>query len=93
MYPVVVSDVLQAGTSTISVLTRTSADETALRKVCAAPVLLLQAPSTSGYGWGSRYVAPGSLQETRVTIGKLSTNRLWTLALTEVARPPDDGIN
>jgi hypothetical protein len=92
-YPVVVSDVLQAGTSTITIVTRSDAEAAALRTVAAGNVLLLQTPATPGWQWGNRYVAPGALQETWTTPGHLSSNRVWSLALTEVARPPDDGVS
>lgn len=92
-YPVVVSDVLQAGTSTITVVTRTDAEAAALHLIATGTVLLLQTPASAGWQWGSRYVAPGALQETHTSPAHLSANRVWTLALVEVARPPDEGLS
>jgi hypothetical protein len=91
-YPVVISDVLQAGTSTITIVTRSDAEATKLLSVAAGGVLLLQTPSGAGWQWGSRYMAPGALQESHTSPGHLSSNRVWTLNLVEVARPPDDGV-
>jgi hypothetical protein len=93
VFPVVVSDVRQAGRSTITLETLTAADETALRTLCSGAVLLLQAPTTTGFGWGNRYVAPGTLRESRKTQEVASEWRLWELDLVEVAQPPDAGIS
>jgi hypothetical protein len=92
-YPVVVSDVLQAGASSITIVTRSDAEAAALLAVVAGTVLLLQTPAVAGWQWGSRYVAPGELEEAWTTPGHLSSNRVWTLALVEVARPVDDGVS
>lgn len=91
-FPVVVSDVLQAGTSTITIVTRSDAEATALRLIASGSVLLLQTPASAGWQWGSRYVAPGALQEAHTSPAHLTANRVWTLALVEVARPADDGL-
>ena len=92
-FPVVVSDVLQAGSTTITVVTRSDSEAASLRQIVQAAVLLLQTPSGAGWQYGSRYAAPGALQEAHTNPAHLSEVRVWTLALVEVARPPDDGVS
>ena len=48
-FPVVVSDVLQAGTATITIVTRTDTDATKHRQIVQSNVLLLQTPSVAGW--------------------------------------------
>lgn len=84
-FPVVVSDALGAGQSTITLETITQANEAAIKLLASGAVLLLQAPAVMG--WGSRYVAPGKLSERRATQTVASDWRLWTLVLTEVDVP------
>ena len=92
-FPVVVSDVLQAGSTTMTIVTRTDGDAARLRQIVQAAVLLVQTPSVAGWQYGSRYAAPGALQEAHTSPSHLSQVRVWTLALVEVARPPDDGVS
>ena len=91
-YPVVISDVLQAGTATIVIVTRDDAEADRLRAVAASAVLLLQTPLVAGWQWGSRYLAPGQLAEHKTTPTSLNGVRIFELAVVEVARPVDDGI-
>jgi hypothetical protein len=88
-FPVVVSDVLQAGVSTITLETYSDAERDALKLLCSATVLLLQAPAVMG--WGNRYVAPGALHEVRKTQELASSWLQWDLTLTEIAAPADSG--
>jgi hypothetical protein len=88
--PVVVSDVLQYGVSTIQLETYTDAESAALKQLVGGAVLLLQAPAVMG--WGSRYVAPGALREIRKSQELAIAWRLWQLVLTEVTQPPDAGL-
>lgn len=92
-FPVVVSDVLQAGVATITLETYTVAEGNALKLVCRAPVMLIQAPVAAGFWWGNRYVAPGRLSEQPKSQETATDWRVWVLVLTEVAQPPDTGIN
>ena len=92
-FPVVVSDVLQAGSTTMTIVTRTDGEAASLRQIVQAAVLLFQTPSVAGWQYGSRYAAPGALQEAHTNPAHLSQVRVWTLALVEVARPPDDGVS
>ena len=92
-YPVVISDVLQAGSTTMTIVTRTDGEAASLRQIVQAAVLLFQTPSVAGWQYGSRYAAPGALQEAHTNPAHLSQVRVWTLALVEVARPPDDGVS
>ena len=51
-YPVVVSDVLQAGTATMTIVTRNDTDAVKLQTAAQAAVLLVQTPSGPGWQWG-----------------------------------------
>lgn len=88
-YPVVVSDVLQAFTTSIGVMTSTAADAAAFYELVRAPVLLAQSPALP-WGWGSRYVALGAVTQGRLGPTSPKPERLWTVAMTEVDRPADE---
>lgn len=85
-FPVTVSDVLQAATASVGVLTQSRAEETALLALLGAPVLLVQSPNTA-WGFGSRYVATGTITEGRTSATSKTANRLFGIELTEVDRP------
>jgi hypothetical protein len=84
-FPVVVSDVLSAGRSTITLETYTAAEVAPLKLLCSGAVLLLQAPAVMG--WDSRYVAPGDLTEMRVSQTYATPWLQWQLQLDEVDVP------
>ena len=88
-FPVVVSDVLQAPTTPVSVITSTLAEAQALQRVLSAPVVLVQAPNAP-WGWDAAWVAPGAVQQARTMATSRMATRIWTVALTEVARPADE---
>jgi len=88
-YPVVVSDVLQAPTMSITVVTYTQAESAAFLAVVEAPVLLMQSPARP-WGWGSRYVALGQVQQLRTAPTSRKAHRIWLVAMYEVARPADE---
>lgn len=88
-YPVIVSDVLQSPSLTASVLTNTGAEADAFLAMVSAPVVLVQSPAVE-WGWGSRYVAPGPVTETRTTPTSRKAVRIWAITMTEVARPADE---
>jgi hypothetical protein len=88
-WPVVVSDVMQSPSFSATVLTHTAGESQAFLEVVAAPVVLVQSP-TQPWGWGSRYVALGAIQQTRTSPLSRKADRLWTIAMTEVARPADE---
>lgn len=82
-FPVTVSDVRQARTGSLEVYTWTPDEQAALHwLVGTGAVLLLQ-----GLGLGSVYVAVGDVQDASVTDDGVDQWRIWTLELTEVARP------
>jgi hypothetical protein len=88
-YPVVISDVLQAFSATASVLTSTQLEGARFLELVEAPVLLAQSPPMP-WGWGSRYVALGAVQQTRTGPTSHSAVRIWTVTMTEVDKPADE---
>jgi len=87
--PIVVQDVRQYETGTLEALTRTAADEGALRALLASPgPYLLQWPAS---GSADRYVTVGKVDRKRTSNQFSDPNRVWTLPLTQVARPPVTG--
>lgn len=84
-FPVVVTDTLSAGSSTITLETYDAAGTTALKLILTGAVLLLQAPTV--IGWDSRYVVPGNVQEQRVSQTYATSWMHWQVALQEVAAP------
>ena len=88
-YPVVVSDVLQAFSASAGVMTSTAADAAAFLELVKVPVVLAQSPALP-WGWGSRYVALGAVQQGRIGPTSPKAERLWTIAMTEVDRPADE---
>jgi len=88
-FPVVVSDVLQAPSMSVSIVTYTAGEANALLAVLAAPVVLMQSPAAP-WGWGSRYVALGPVQQTRTAPTSRKAHRVWQVAMFEVARPADE---
>ena len=92
----VVSDVLQAGTATITIVTRCTSTPVATKLQEAASGAR---PAPPGRPLGldgsgeSRYVRSWSLHAAQTTPRHLSQTRVWTLGLVEMARPPDDGVS
>lgn len=87
-FPVVVTDVLQAGVSSITFETYTLADYVKVKALAAGTALMLHAPVFSGFSqWGSRYVTPGNLAETHISQEVALDWFVWQLGLTEIAIP------
>lgn len=87
--PIVVQDVRQFETGTLEVLTMSSAAEATMQALLnTAGPYLLQMP---GSGSPDRFVTVGSATWKRTTNGFSDPNRVWTLALTRVGRPPVAG--
>lgn len=88
-FPVVVSDVLQAPTFTVSIVTSTGPEADALLLLVQSPVVLFQSPPLA-WGWRSIYVALGAVQQSRTRPTSVTATRLWDVAMTVVARPADE---
>jgi hypothetical protein len=83
--PVVVQDVREYESGTLEVLTRTSSEEAALLALLKSPgPYLLQWPAS---GSADRYVTVGKYDRKRTSNQFGDPYRLWTLPLTQVARP------
>jgi hypothetical protein len=89
-YPVVTQGRLQATAATAELLTVAGADADDLIALLATDTLLLQAPAP--HRWGSRYIKPGRVTERRPIRLAGVGYRVWSFPYTEVAAPPDDGV-
>ncbi len=89
-YPVVTQGRLQATAATAELLTVAGADADDLLALLAADTLLLQTPAP--HRWGSRYIKPGRVTERRPIRLAGVGYRVWSFPYTEVAAPPDDGV-
>lgn len=84
--PIVISDVRSSRTGSVSLVTQSEGERDALWWVLeSGSILLLQWPP----GWGERdtYVSVGDVTEGHITELAEHSDRVWTLALTEVDRP------
>ncbi len=88
--PIVVQDVRQYETGTLEVLTLLPAAETALASLLASPgPYLVQMP---GFGTADRYVTVGAVSRKRPVNKATEMWRMWSLPLTQVARPSTVGF-
>lgn len=84
--PIIRFDVRRSRTGTLTVLTETDADRQQLEWLLASgDTLLMQAPTATG--WDDIYVQVADAAEPRSVPLAADTCRLWSLPLTEVARP------
>ncbi|MCM2391714.1 hypothetical protein [Streptomyces albipurpureus] len=85
--PVVISDVRVGRTGQLSLVTADTSERDALWWILEAggPLLLRWPPR---FGERDMYVSVGEVSETRVTDFAEHADRTWTLALTEIDRPP-----
>jgi len=84
--PIVVSDVRQFDTGTLTVVTKSAAAEAALLALLkSSGPYLLQMPNA---GTADRYVTVGKVSRSRPSNQFSDSWRVWTLPLTQVVRPP-----